>query len=108
MLQAQYGTPDENPEFWASISTNTYVDAMSGPVQLHHGTADADVPVLFSELLYDEIQAVGLPVELYTYPGDDHNISANFATAMQRSVAFMDEHVKNAAPAAAPTAAAAP
>jgi fermentation-respiration switch protein FrsA (DUF1100 family) len=95
VLQERFGTPDENPEFWASISTNSFVDDLSGPVQLHHGTADADVPLLFSELLYDEIAAVGLPVELYTYPGDDHNIAANFGTAMQRSVAFMDQHVKN-------------
>jgi dienelactone hydrolase len=103
VLQEEYGTPEENPQFWASISTNSYVDDLSGPVQLHHGTADADVPVLFSELLYNEIQAVGLPVEYYTYPGDDHNIAANFGTAMQRSVAFMDQHVKNA-PAPMPVA----
>ncbi len=101
VLQEEYGTPDENPTFWASISANSYVSRLSGPVQLHHGTADEDVPVLFSELLYDEIQAVGLPVEYYTYAGDDHNIAGNFGTAMQRSVAFMDEHVKNA-PASAP------
>ena len=38
--------------------------------------------------------AAGKPVELYTYPGDNHNISKNFNTAMARSVAFMDKYVK--------------
>jgi dipeptidyl aminopeptidase/acylaminoacyl peptidase len=34
------------------------------------------------------------PYELHTYPGDNHNISANFGVAMQRTVAFFDEYVK--------------
>lgn len=101
VLVEQYGDPASNPAFWASISTNSFVADLSGPVQLHHGTADADVPVLFSELLYDEIVAAGGNAELYTYPGDDHNLAGYFGTAMQRSVAFMDAHVKNAAPVAA-------
>ena len=37
----------------------------------------------------------GGPVELYTYPGDDHNISRNLGTALSRSVAFFDKYVKN-------------
>ena len=95
MLLDEYGAPAENPEFWASISANSFVSDLSGPVQLHHGTADADVPLLFSELLNDQIAAAGGSVELYTYDGDDHNISASFNAAMQRSIAFFDEHVKN-------------
>ncbi|MEZ4555114.1 MAG: hypothetical protein R2854_01445 [Caldilineaceae bacterium] len=58
-LQAEYGTPEENPEFWASISANTFVDELPGPIQLHHGTADGSVPLLFSELLRDDIEAAG-------------------------------------------------
>ena len=41
-------------------------------------------------------QAVGAPVELFTYPGDNHNISGNFNTAMGRTIAFFDAHVKAA------------
>ena len=35
-----------------------------------------------------------MPVELYIYEGDNHNISVNFATAMARSIQFFDTHVK--------------
>ena len=70
------------------------IGQLSGPIQLHHGTADTSVPVVVSELLYDEIQAAGMPVELYLYEGDDHNISNNFSTAMQRSIQFFDAYVK--------------
>lgn len=89
-----YGDFDENPEFWASISPNSYLEDLSGPVQLHHGTNDTAVPYILSEILYEEVTAVGVPVELYLYEGDDHNLSNYFWTAMQRSVDFFDRYVK--------------
>lgn len=91
-----YGTPGENPEFWNSISANAYLDELSGPVQLHHGTADPTVPVEFSRNLYEQVLEAGGTAELYEYPEDDHNISNYFTLAMQRSVRFFDEHVKGA------------
>jgi len=91
-----YGSPEENPEFWATISPNSYLSDLSGPVQLHHGTADHSVPVEFSETLKTQIEAVGKPVELYLYDNDNHNISNNFTTAMARSIQFFDTYVKGA------------
>jgi dipeptidyl aminopeptidase/acylaminoacyl peptidase len=99
VLVEEYGSPDDNPQFWASISANAFLDDLSGPIQLHHGTNDADVPLLFSELLYNETLTAGQVAEFYIYQGDDHNLSANLSVALQRSVAFFDEHVKNAEPA---------
>jgi fermentation-respiration switch protein FrsA (DUF1100 family) len=95
-LLEQYGTPEENPDYWASISANSYLADLSGPVQIHHGTADADVPVEFSVKLFDQIKAAGESAEVFTYLGDDHNISQSLRTAIQRSVDFFDQHVKNA------------
>ncbi|MDQ5950885.1 MAG: hypothetical protein QG639_162, partial [Patescibacteria group bacterium] len=93
-LVQEYGDPETNPDFWNSISANTYLADVSGPIQLHHGVADSSVPVLFSETLAVEMQAANKPVELFTYPGDDHDITSNFGVAMQRSVAFFDKYVK--------------
>jgi fermentation-respiration switch protein FrsA (DUF1100 family) len=89
-----YGSPADNPEFWASISANSFLEDLSGPVQLHHGTADTSVPIEFSATLYEQIQGVGGTVEYYVYEGDDHNISTSFGLAMQRSIAFFDTYVK--------------
>ena len=94
-IEAMFGLPDENPEFWASISPNSYLDEISGPVQLHHGSADDQVPVLLSELLYRELLAVGILTDIHIYKGDDHNISQNFELAMVYSLTFFDEYVKN-------------
>jgi len=93
-MAEQYGTPQQNPQFWASISANTYVSDLSGPLQLHHGTADQEGPLKFSQELYDQVNAAGKSVEFYTYPGNDHNITNSFSLAMQRSVMFFDRYVK--------------
>lgn len=93
-LLEQYGTPEENPEFWNSISANSFLDELSAPIQLHHGTVDTSVPVEFSKSLYDQILAVDGTSELYLYPGDNHNVSVNFNTAMQRTIEFFDKYVK--------------
>ena len=94
-LLSEYGSPQQNPQFWASISPNSYLAEGVPPVQLHHDTGDGEVPLSMSEGLARELQAAGQSVELYTYPGDDHNISAAFNVAMSRSLAFMDKYVKN-------------
>lgn len=94
MLAEQYGTPEANPDFWASISANSFLSDISGPIQLHHGTADSSVPVEFSQTLDEQLTAVGKEVELFVYQGDDHNLSQNFSTAMNRSIEFFDRYLK--------------
>lgn len=90
----EYGTPEENPEFWNSISANSYLLDISGPIQLHHGTADTSVPLLFSEQLNQQLLDAGKIVELYTYEGDDHNLSNYFSQAMLRTIKFYDTYLK--------------
>lgn len=93
-LISEYGAPEDNPDFWASISANSFLADLPGPVQLHHGTADTHVPIEFSETLYQQIQDAGGTVEFYTYEGDNHNISNHLTLALQRSVEFFDTYVK--------------
>jgi uncharacterized protein len=93
-LEQQYGSVESNPQFWNSISANGYLKDLNRPLQLHHATTDEEVPVEFSQMLYDEMLAAGQTAELYTYEGDNHNISRNFSLAMQRSVEFFDKYVK--------------
>jgi dipeptidyl aminopeptidase/acylaminoacyl peptidase len=93
-LLSMYGSPEENPEFWNSISANSYLQDLAGPVQLHHGTADSSVPVEFSEILYDQIIQAGGQAELYLYEGADHNLTAPFTAAMQRTIEFFNSYLK--------------
>ncbi len=89
-----YGTPEDNPVFWDSVSANSYLADLSGPLELHHGTEDEDVPLEFSIRLAEQTRDAGKIADLYTYEGDNHNISGNFSTAMQRTIAFFDSYLK--------------
>ncbi len=89
-----YGSIEENPEFWNSISANAYLGDLSGPIQLHHATGDETVPVINSEILYQQILEADKPVELYIYTGDNHNLSNSFSLAMQRTILFFDTYLK--------------
>jgi dipeptidyl aminopeptidase/acylaminoacyl peptidase len=92
--QRQYGTPEQNPIFWDAISANGYLGDLSGPLQLHQGDADDEVPVTFAQKLVETAQADGKTAELYLYPGDDHNLSHSFALAMSRTIQFFDRYLK--------------
>ncbi|MFC4425143.1 alpha/beta hydrolase family protein [Deinococcus navajonensis] len=90
---ARYGTPAKNPTFWASLSANSYLRDLGGGLQLHIGTADAEVPPSFHEALSKQLRAAGKPVQHYVYPGDDHNLSRNLRVALNRSVAFFQSRL---------------
>jgi dipeptidyl aminopeptidase/acylaminoacyl peptidase len=82
-------TEEERERF----SANYFLADLSGPVQLHHGTADTEVPWEFSSILNDQIRAAGGVVEYYEYRGDNHNLSIAFSLAMQRSINFFDRYL---------------
>ena len=90
----EYGEPSENPDFWSSISPNSFLSDISGPLQLHHGTADSSVPLVFSQSLESQMAEAGKTVELFTYEGDDHNLSKNLSVALGRSVEFFNKYLK--------------
>jgi dipeptidyl aminopeptidase/acylaminoacyl peptidase len=81
-----YGSPEENPAFWNAISANSYLEDLSGPLQIHHDTGDSEVPAKFSQDLYQELLTAGKTAEYFEYPGDDHNIGNYFNLAMQRTI----------------------
>ena len=89
-----YGDPAFGHQVWDAISPIRFVEEISGPLQIHHGTRDADVPFEFSEILRDDLIAAGHQPEFFTYEGDDHNLSGSLALALERSVAFFDQHLR--------------
>src|SRR5438552_13380717 len=90
----QFGTPEQDPAFWDSISPMAYLADITAPIQLDHGTADTEVPLQFSEALAQQLTADGKNAQLFTYAGSDHNIAQGFTVAMARSVGFFDRYLK--------------
>ena len=52
------------------------------------------MPMAFSQKLLEQMKKAGKEVEIYTYEGDDHNLSGNFQIAMSRSISFFDKFLK--------------
>lgn len=90
-----HGTPQSNPTYWKEIDPAKHLQFLKTPIQLHHTRGDETVTYRLSEEYAKELKTAEKEHELFLYEGDDHNISANFNTAMQRSVEFFDTYLKN-------------
>ncbi len=91
----EFGSPENNPEFWQAIDPYSFLGDIRTPVQLHHGTGDTHVPISFSQNFKKGLENERKLVELFTYDGADHNLSGvSFNAAMRRSIEFFDRYLK--------------
>jgi dipeptidyl aminopeptidase/acylaminoacyl peptidase len=67
-----YGTPTTEPAFWREASARTYVDRLTMPVQIVHGTADPVCPFAWSVATARAMRAAGVDVSLEPFPGEPH------------------------------------
>ncbi len=87
----RYGTPEEAPEVWARLSPITYLADVAGPISIHHGELDGEVPPELSARLWEAMQAASVPGEYYTYPGQRHIFRGDaWEQAMERTLTFFD------------------
>lgn len=93
-LLQQVGSPAANPSYWNSVDPSNFIQDITVPVQIHVGLADQTVPPDFSLSLAKRLKDNGKSVQLYMYPGDDHNISQNFDQAFARTIQFFNSVLK--------------
>ncbi len=75
------------------FSPTRYYDWIQAPLQIHQGTIDDAVPVIWSDDLYVKLKDLDKTVEYFTYSGADHNLSGPaWSTAMSRSLEFYKEN----------------
>lgn len=91
---AQTPLDDLSRRYLRLLSPNASLRDLRGrPLQLHHGTADKDVPYSFQVALAGDLRAAGQPFTAFKYEGDDHNLSRNLGLALRRSVQFFKDHL---------------
>jgi uncharacterized protein len=83
-----YGSPEDNPGFWARASSRSYLDRVDVPVQIHHGLVDETCPVQWSEATAQALRDAGKEVQLFEYPGEPHRFDQSWPTLMRRTVEF--------------------
>ncbi len=92
-LHATFGTPQESPDFYAGLSARTYFDRITEPIQFHHGERDGTCPPRWATATQKAMQTAGVDSDLLTYPGEDHTFYNQWSTSMDRSIAFLREHL---------------
>lgn len=94
ILIQKYGDINTNPSFWASIDPMTYINDVTAPIQIQHGTKDEEVPYQLSQNLNSALENAGKTVEFLSYTGDNHNLSNNLNSALKKSVDFFNKYLK--------------
>lgn len=89
-----YGTPTSSPAFWKNLSAETYYSRIKTPVAIFHGTADADVPLSWSEDTRDLLQTAGKSVTLTVYQNGPHEFAVHWPDFMEQTKKFFDAHLK--------------
>ena len=85
-----HGGRKANPRFWRQVSPRSYVDRVTEPVLIHHGTADSTCPPRWSRETLAAMRKAGVDAELFTYPGEEHAFIAQWPLSMRRTEAFLD------------------
>jgi dipeptidyl aminopeptidase/acylaminoacyl peptidase len=90
----RYGSPNTATPFWQLVSLTENIDMLESPLQIHHSATDDVVNIGYSIDLANILQTHGKTYEFYQYVGGGHNISSPyFETAMQRTIAFFQQHL---------------
>jgi len=91
---AKFGSYEENPELWESFSAKNYFENIAAPIMLHQGTQDKDVPLAWSQELYESLKRADKEITYFEYPGEGHTFYAAQDQVMQRSLEFFDRYAK--------------
>jgi dipeptidyl aminopeptidase/acylaminoacyl peptidase len=75
-------------------SLTKYLSNIKAPIQLNQGTADAAVPVAWSDLLNKDLESIGATVTYIKYPGADHNLTPGWNQAIISALEFFKKNIK--------------
>ncbi|GAA4008135.1 alpha/beta fold hydrolase [Streptomyces sp. NBC_01352] len=93
-IEAAHGTPEENPTFWKEASPITYLDRVTEPLLIHHGTADDTCPIAWTRQTVAAFEKAGKDVQLRTYSGEGHTFYSQWPRSMDTTMAFFERHLR--------------
>ena len=89
-----YGSPNDNPDGYRMVSPFYFLDLVSMPVQIHHGSLDGTLPVQWSRDLAADLELLGKTVEYYEYPEGEHSFfDADYDLFLQRNLTFFSTYL---------------
>ena len=91
-----FGTREEHPEIWDALSPQTFLSEIEVPILLFQGDRDQDVPKAWSDHLSASLREEERDIEYIEYPNEAHEFGPEWTDFMERTVAFLQEHLRAA------------
>lgn len=86
--------PVSNPDAYRRVSPINYLDGVTAPVMLHHGTADTTVDPGASVALAEALRAAGKNVTFHLYEGGGHTLTGEAEQLyFARTLKFFRDHL---------------
>ncbi len=75
-------------------SLTNFLNRITGPVQIHQGTADTAVPLSWSDTFAQSLkEGSSSAVNYFVYNGADHNMTPDWNTVVSRDLEFFTTHI---------------
>ena len=103
--EIELGLPWENRALWEKLSPFNRVTKIATPTLIVGGDADANVPVINGEQMYESLKWLGVPTLLVVYPGEYHEFRrpSFIKDRWERNLAWFNHYVKGEGPAIPPS-----
>src|SRR5271156_1141385 len=100
----ELGLPWENRAQWEKLSPFNRVTAIKTPTMIMGGEADANVPLINGEQMYQSLRRLGVPTLLVVYPGEFHEFTrpSFIKDRYERDLYWYGHYVKGEGPAIPP------
>ena len=76
-----------------SFSIDEYFEKIKAPLQIHQGTADEAVPVLWSNEFVKKLEKLDIDITYYQYVGANHNMVPSWNTVVSRDLSFFKKYI---------------
>jgi len=74
-------------------SFDNYLDWIKAPIQLHQGTSDKYIPLLWSNSLVERLKKLDIDIDYYTYTGADHNMNGAWNKVVIQDLDFFNSQL---------------
>jgi dipeptidyl aminopeptidase/acylaminoacyl peptidase len=90
---AEYGSPENEPDFWRTMSARTYFSRITEPILMFHGTNDESCAISWARATDDALTRAGKDATLVEYPGAGHYFYGPWNDSIKRAEQFLTKHL---------------
>lgn len=96
LRESEYGTIEEDGEFFDQISPIHHIDKITAPLMVIHGANDPRVPISEAEQIVEALRKRNHPVEYLRYDDEGHGIVKleNRIDAYGKIAVFLNKWIK--------------